>query len=184
MSVYYYNETDLLNWELDHFLESKKFQRQPLFSWLTLFPEIVGYHKEKLDELKKKLKSKLVRSYELLGDSWRGKLLRIGYMDTIGRQINQISKAFQQIHWRDNPKKSKNGITNLMIEKARQFDITKLIENKRGMALCFNHPDKRPSLNLKNNFAYCHSCGYSADVIKFYMDLNNVDFKTAVKSLN
>jgi len=97
------------------------------------------------------------------------------YLDNLNKEIKRLKMILYPI---------KGEITDDMIQRAKEFPIIELIKNRRGMALCFNHPDKRPSLSLKNNYAYCFGCGYSADSIKLYMDLNNVDFKTAVKALN
>lgn len=82
-------------------------------------------------------------------------------------------------------KKLETEITEEEIERARDFPINQLLKvGRNGMALCIDHEDKHPSMNCKNNFAYCHSCGYHGDAIGIYMKLNNANFKEAVKTLS
>ena len=71
-----------------------------------------------------------------------------------------------------------------MIQRAKEYPIDRLLEIKKGKALCISHAEKNPSMNCKNNFAYCHACGYTGDVIDIYMRLNNVSFIEAVRRLN
>jgi len=75
------------------------------------------------------------------------------------------------------------GITPDMIEKARQYPIENLLEVKHGKALCFNHQESHPSMNCKNNYAFCHACGWKGSVIDVYMKLHDCIFQEAVKSL-
>ena len=70
------------------------------------------------------------------------------------------------------------------IVRARNFPLEKLIKHVRYMAVCPFHKDHSPSLNIKNNFYFCHAgCG-TGDVIDFYMKLNGVSFKEAVENLS
>lgn len=75
------------------------------------------------------------------------------------------------------------GITPEKIAKAREFPITELIEHKNYIANCPFHSDKTPSLNIRNNFYFCHGCGAKGDTIDFMIKKFNVDFKTAVNRL-
>lgn len=75
-------------------------------------------------------------------------------------------------------------VTEERIEQAREYPIDQLIEIRNGMAKCINHEDKHPSMNCKNNFVYCHSCGYHADAIGVYMKLKNCGFIEAVNTLS
>jgi hypothetical protein len=75
------------------------------------------------------------------------------------------------------------GVTPEMIERARRYPLDKLIKSRGGMAKCPFHKDDSPSLNIRNNFYYCHAgCG-SGDVIDFVMKTKNVSFKQAVEML-
>ena len=78
-----------------------------------------------------------------------------------------------------------NGITRDMIKQAKQFPITELIgaSKKEGLFLCINHKEKRPSLWIKNNYAYCFGCHWHGDSIDVYMLLQRVPFKEAVREL-
>ncbi len=81
---------------------------------------------------------------------------------------------------------SKEKITNDMILRAREYPIKNLLSNpvKNNMTNCISHSDKTPSMSIKNNRAYCFSCGFKGDSIAIYMRLNGAEFKTAVKNLN
>lgn len=74
-------------------------------------------------------------------------------------------------------------ITPNMIELAKEFPISSLIELDRNKAKCINHNDKHPSMDCRNNFVYCYSCGYSADAIGVYRKIHGVGFVEAVKAL-
>lgn len=80
-------------------------------------------------------------------------------------------------------KSNEDVVTNEMIQRARDFPITELIDNKRLWALCPFHPDRKPSLFLKNNFYHCFVCEAHGDTISLVQHIYNVDFKTAVKVL-
>ncbi|ODS33186.1 MAG: DNA primase [Candidatus Scalindua rubra] len=85
-----------------------------------------------------------------------------------------------------NKNKNSNGITDEMIEKAKQYPIENLLPNpaRRNMTNCVAHsPDKNPSMSIKNNYAYCFSCGFKGSVIDVAMKLNGTDFKSTVREL-
>lgn len=75
-------------------------------------------------------------------------------------------------------------ITNDDVQRAKEYPLERLLEIKNGMACCINHDDTHPSMNCKNGFVYCHSCGYHGDAIEVYRKLNNVGFTEAVKFLS
>lgn len=79
-----------------------------------------------------------------------------------------------------------NGVTDVDIEHAKSFPISDIIEvNSKGFALCVSpdHTEKTPSMYCKKNFAYCYGCGFRADTIALYMQVNGVTFVQAVNSL-
>ncbi len=80
----------------------------------------------------------------------------------------------------------KYDITPEMIQAARDYPITQLIELNRNKARCISgtHEDKNPSMSFKNNYVHCFSCGYHADSIAVAMQLHNLSFPEAVKWLN
>ncbi len=96
-------------------------------------------------------------------------------------RIKKIQKEIIVIeHW-DNIKN--NSLNPEMIWRAKEYPIENLIEVKRGMALCINHLERNPSMNCKNNFVYCHSCGFTGDTITVVMKLENLNFVEAVRRL-
>ncbi len=84
------------------------------------------------------------------------------------------------------PAKSNNGITDEMIQRAKQYPMSGLLTTpiRGNVTNCIAHEDKHPSMRIKNNWAYCYACGFRGDSISVYMRLNNVDFKTAIRNLN
>ena len=76
------------------------------------------------------------------------------------------------------------GITSEMIAQAKKYPIENLLQIKyNNMAICINHSESHPSMNCRNNFAFCHACGWSGDVIDVKMKLDKIGFIEAVKSL-
>ncbi len=82
--------------------------------------------------------------------------------------------------------KSRNGITDEMIQQAKQYPMSELLTTpiRGNITNCIAHEDTNPSMNIKNNWAFCYTCKFKGDSISVYMHLNGVDFKTAVKNLN
>jgi len=168
-------------------------ENQPITEqeWLKIFPEARPYVGSRLNFLKRQnliLKIRVELDLELINhftrDSFSRWFWEYWLEITLGDRLEQVSKEINKLSYALYPPKVKKGqITDGMIRKAKEYPIIDLIENRQKMALCPFHNDKRPSLSLKNNYAYCFGCGYSADVIKFYMDFYLVDFKTAVKAL-
>lgn len=82
------------------------------------------------------------------------------------------------------PPKKGSGITEDMIDRAREYPLSQLVEvDRRGFARCVAHEDRNPSMFAKGNFAHCFSCGYSGDVIDVAMRILNLDFPEAVRRL-
>ena len=76
------------------------------------------------------------------------------------------------------------GFSPSEVARAREFPITRLIKNRNNMATCPFHKDNSPSLNLKNNFYYCHGCGAHGDVIDFVMKKDGLSFGQAIMKLH
>lgn len=74
-------------------------------------------------------------------------------------------------------------ITPEDVLRAKEYPITDFLKSRHGMASCPFHTDKNPSMNIKNNFYYCHSCGETGDVISLVMKLENLTFAQAIKRL-
>ena len=75
-----------------------------------------------------------------------------------------------------------NKITDDMIERARQYPISNMVQVKRGIAICPFHNDKQPSMSVsdKKNLYYCHACKAGGDSITFVMSKENMTFSDAV----
>lgn len=96
----------------------------------------------------------------------------------------KIKAILKEIDVMRNYKAVMSGSLNpAMIERAREYSIASLVEHRKNLALCVNHAENNPSMNIKNNFAYCHSCGWSGDAIDVYMKIYGVSFPDAVKEL-
>lgn len=77
----------------------------------------------------------------------------------------------------------KQGISEDMIQRAREYPFKELIEIRRNMAKCPFHQDKNPSFSIKNNFGYCFSCQWKGDTIAFVMQKDGLSFAQAVRQL-
>ena len=69
------------------------------------------------------------------------------------------------------------------------FDIAReagYIPDKNNFIKSIYKEESKPSLKLypQTNSFYCFSTGKGSDVIRFYQDLKNVDFKTAMQQLS
>ncbi len=84
-------------------------------------------------------------------------------------------------------------MNNVVEEIKNRVDIVDLISQyvplkRRGenyFGLCPFHSEKTPSfsVNPKGNFFHCFGCGESGDVITFFMKIENMEFKDAIKEL-
>ena len=162
--------------------------------WFKIFPEGKEYLRNiKLPRLKKQktkltktIKAELIRNYSFWGeDNFYGWLLREWLSINKGEELEDTIKEIRQIEFSLAPKStSKNGVTNEMIEIARNYDWNKLIEiGRNGMARCIFHQDNRPSFYVKNGYGYCFSEKKSWDTIQFIMDRDGLSFSEAVKAL-
>ena len=76
------------------------------------------------------------------------------------------------------------GITPEMIEQARQYPITSIIEFSKGRYRCCPfHEDRNPSMALYENHVHCFVCNRTWDSISATMELDGVTFREAVLAL-
>jgi len=178
------------NWQKQNKENRPRTERE----WLKVFPEAKDYlRNKKIPRLKKQkakltktIKAELIRNYSIWGeDNFYGWLLREWLAVNKGEELEEVSKEIKQIEFALAPESiSKNGITNEMIEIAKNYDWNKLIEvGKNGMTLCPFHSDKRPSMYIKNNYAFCFAENKSWDTIAFVMEREGLSFVEAVKVL-
>ncbi len=78
------------------------------------------------------------------------------------------------------------GITDEMIQQARDYPIENVIEFQRGVAIAFCHEDKRPSLtwHKAKNRATCFPCGKSFSALDVAIERDGFSFIEAVKMLS
>lgn len=162
-------EGELLARKFYYEVETPKVRKE-MKEWLAE-PEMVAFAKDcqerrwqELSDLVEKAKKKLLEKMEHRGGVEEKK-----------KMLSDI-KTLEKVLTSD--------ISNESIERAREYPIKNLIKVERDMAVCIEHDDKNPSMNCKNNFVYCHSCGYHADAIGVYMKLNNCNFKEVVNKLS
>ncbi len=74
-------------------------------------------------------------------------------------------------------------LTDVMIERARNFPLEKLVEPIRGYIKCPFHDDKKPSMWVKDGFGFCFPCDKSLDAIGYMMQIKGLSFPDAVKAL-
>lgn len=76
------------------------------------------------------------------------------------------------------------GITPEMIDQARQYPITSIIEFTKGRYRCCPfHEDRNPSMALYENHVHCFVCNRTWDSISATMALDGVTFREAVLAL-
>ncbi len=75
-------------------------------------------------------------------------------------------------------------ITPEMIDQARQYPITSIIDFPKGRHRCCPfHEDSNPSMALYDNHVHCFVCNRSWDSISAVMELDGVSFRKAVLAL-
>jgi hypothetical protein len=79
---------------------------------------------------------------------------------------------------------NKNVITDDMIETARQYPITSIIDFMgRKTVCCPFHKDSNPSMTLYDNRVHCFVCNKTWDSLSATMELDGVSFRGAVLAL-
>jgi len=76
--------------------------------------------------------------------------------------------------------------SNAELEEIKKIPLINFIKfDRHGFAECKWHKEKTPSLHYieKDNKAYCFGCGKPYDVIDAVMQIENVDFRTALNKL-
>jgi len=80
---------------------------------------------------------------------------------------------------------SRADITEDMIQRAKSYPFTDLIEIQHNTARCFLHEDKKPSMHYypASNTLHCFSCHKTLDTIDYVMERDGLSFKDAVRGL-
>ncbi len=187
---YYLTKENLATWVRQWRNSLPRFSER---EWLKVFPQAEPVVRQKIREYEKQLKAlgseiynDLLRIYKL---STTADEFSVWFVEKVievfkGEKLEWLVKNIQRLKW-GLAKKKRGVITDEQIRRAKEYPFENLIESKRSFAYCPFHPDKRhPNFYIKNNFGHCFACGWSGDAIKFVMEKNGVDFKTAVKYLS
>ena len=120
----------------------------------------------------RKLNEKIMRG---LLSEYKRKQAKAGY----------LMSTIDEITGEKKPSASGKGVTDDERERAKQYPIEHLVESKRGMARCLSGTleDRNASMQTTGNYAYCHACGFKADVITLYMKVRGVSFVDAVRAM-
>jgi hypothetical protein len=81
---------------------------------------------------------------------------------------------------------SKGRLTQAQIDRAKSVPISAFLgSSKTKMVRCPFHDDTVPSLSIdhRRGLWYCHGCGKGGSVIQLVMELEGLDFKSAVQKL-
>lgn len=179
-----FDRTHVKEWEEEwHTKLRTEMREQPA---AALFKEqlvdILGDKKSELNDLETSQ-----RYARIIFPAWLGEVAA----DLLEKSVQRSRKTcariafFIKLNSDENPIEASQGrLTDQEIEAARAYPLANLLEVKRNkMCVCPFHNDRSPSMYVKNNWAYCFSCGWSGDSIAVFMSLNNADFVTAVKHL-
>lgn len=144
-------------------------------------PKVMKNVKELRDEMKDFAKECERRRREELIEITESAKKKLADMMTHYGDIEKKKELLENVKYLEKVLDSK--ITPDNIQRAKEYPLEKLLEIKNGMARCIDHDDTRPSMNCKNGFVYCHTCGYHGDAIDVYRKINNIGFTEAVKVL-
>ncbi len=107
------------------------------------------------------------------------------------RQDEELNKlvSLQRLLDREGPmpRKTENGITDEMIQRAKDYPFEDLLPEglKRGRCRCPIHAGQNTmSFSVKGNRGRCWSCGWEGDTIKFVQDVQGLTFPDAVRRLS
>lgn len=71
------------------------------------------------------------------------------------------------------------------IARAKEYPLSELLEiGYNGRARCVFHNGTDFNMSVKNNFAFCFTCGEHGDVIKVYQNIHCCGFIEAVRALS
>jgi hypothetical protein len=101
-------------------------------------------------------------------------------------EVRKVVKMQNELYFsKPERKKPASGVTPEMIQRAKEYPYTDLLELRRGMARCPFHDDRNPSFSVKNNYGRCFSgsCGWHGDAIAFVMERDGIPFREAVMVL-
>ncbi len=94
-------------------------------------------------------------------------------------KVEQELRTIKQVTFK------KPGLTDEMIDRAREYPVGQLIDFSRGNVKAFCHDDNNPSMfhGTRTNTVQCPVCCKSFDAISILMERDGLDFKSAVTNL-
>ena len=100
-----------------------------------------------------------------------------GTVDSILDEMEDISQG--------EPDESERELTPSMIQEAREVPIQSVVQFVNGLARCWEHEDKKPSVYIgsRTNKAFCPVCAKSWNPIDVLITRDGVSFPAAVKEL-
>lgn len=124
----------------------------------------------------------LMAKYEIFEQCEQTELM-ILYGEKIQENLSRLCKLQGKVIALRKP--NTNGITDEMIQNAKDYPFMDLYQFKHGSCVCPFHADKDPSMKLyKNtNTVHCFSCNKSWDTIAFIQELEGITFPEAVRRL-
>lgn len=107
----------------------------------------------------------------------------IGLMIEKQKLKEEMKRMDETLNPQNQPKK--DAITDEMIERARDYPVTQLIDFQRGKVACPFHADKNPSAYFgnKTNRLICPVCNETWDAISILVKRDGMTFIDAVKTL-
>lgn len=124
---------------------------------------------------KQKIKKSLLKGYDKANEVTKA------FIDIQTKKLdNEINKMRWMLKIKDN-----NELTDGMIQHAREYPITNLIDFNNGVASAWCHEDKTPSLKYweRANRARCFVCNLTFNPIDVLMERDGMNFYDAVKRL-
>ena len=109
-------------------------------------------------------------------------------INKVPKKIKKLENIKRKIYFLENKKNSKR-FTELEIEQALEVPTKKVFEsqgikvNKGLLSLCPFHQEKKPSMNVRGTFYYCHGCGASGNNVDFLMKHSDLSFPKAIEYL-
>jgi hypothetical protein len=103
--------------------------------------------------------------------------------EKIEASVKELKKHSDELYFRR--QNLKDEITPVMIEQAKAFPFSELIEFKNKSAMCPFHEGQTPALRYypESNTAWCFACCRMWDTIEWVKEKDGLSFKDAVKRL-
>lgn len=162
----------------------------PVSQWLREFPEMKGYVKGKIKEIKSELADIPIKRRENNNTWARGGINEglyifrdLGFEDRenkLKQKLNWYEKMLKGLEYSAQYQKKEGDK-----EAVKEIPIDELLEfNGANKAHCLWHNERSPSMHYykKDNKVHCFGCGKQADTIDVLMALEGKTFKEVVEA--